>query len=359
MENYTKQFHIRYITLKLTIQFLQDCTIFAEKVSAIRGLLGNRLLHNYCIYSQNPGNCEQCTFPQACIVQRIMYAPLKIPLPFVTTGNSEGYIISCKNKKTKFVDGEVLSFSITLFGDVIIYSMPILQAFLQSDAYGLGKEQAKFKVVRMEDSSGRNIFINNKISLEHSYFETLDEYITKRIQGLSLQENDSCIVTFYSPLSLKYQGTILEEFHIGAFLNGLSRRVYIMNCFEGRENAYWRKWHDGTFWGSFSKEQKNLIEKKPTENKPIGNKSIENKKSETEYLPVLEVKSQNKTEVKRYSTNQQKKMLLCGIEGEFSLHGITGEMLWYLLAGEILHVGKYTSFGFGGYSIEKIETELL
>lgn len=42
-----------------------------------------------------------------------------------------------------------------------------------------------------------------------------------------------------------------------------------------------------------------------------------------------------------------------GIEGEFLLYNVTLEMLWYLLAGEILQAGKHTSFGFGKYYIEE------
>lgn len=112
-----------------------------------------------------------------------------------------------------------------------------------------------------------------------------------------------------------------------------------MNCFEGNENIYWRKWKDGTYWGSFSREQK---ERK------------EGQKSEIEYLPKLSVQKIYRQKVKRYSTTQQKKIIFYGIGGEFSLLKVTEEMIWYLLAGEILHIGKYTSFGFGEYEIEKI-----
>lgn len=339
MTNYVEQFHIRYIILSFTVQFLQDCTMPSEKVSAIRGGLGNRLLHENCINKEKIHQCKECMFQQICIVQRIMYAPLKIQLPFIKTGESEGYIISCKNKNIKFNKEETLSFSITLFGDVIIYMMSIVQALYKLGYYGLGKEKAKFKIIKIEDSFHRDISINDQIFFNNCPFKFLDEYIMERMKSLLLKENDSCKVILHSPLCLKYQGDILEEFHVGAFFNGLSRRSYIMNCFEGRKNVYWRKWKDGTYWGSFSKGQKDRKECEELE---------------IEYLPEISVQKRYNQKVKRYSTTHQKKIIFYGIGGEFSLFKLTEEMIWYLLAGEILHIGKHTSFGFGEYEIEKI-----
>ena len=53
--------------------------------------------------------------------------------------------------------------------------------------------------------------------------------------------------------------------------------------------------------------------------------------------------------VKRYSTTHQDAMTLRGILGEIYMEGLTLEQQKMLLAGEILHVGKNTKFGFGKY----------
>lgn len=60
--------------------------------------------------------------------------------------------------------------------------------------------------------------------------------------------------------------------------------------------------------------------------------------------------------VKRYSITQHKKISMNGIIEEFLLYNATTEILWYLLAGEILQVGKHISFGFGEYYIMGIAT---
>ena len=54
-------------------------------------------------------------------------------------------------------------------------------------------------------------------------------------------------------------------------------------------------------------------------------------------------------EVPRYSNSQNSKMVLRGIEGELTIGGTSEEVLEILLAGELVHIGKNTSFGFGRY----------
>lgn len=53
--------------------------------------------------------------------------------------------------------------------------------------------------------------------------------------------------------------------------------------------------------------------------------------------------------VKRYSNKKQDKMLLHGIIGEIQIKGLDEQLEQMLLAGEILHIGKNTRFGFGKY----------
>lgn len=130
MEDYKKQFHIRYIILKFMVRMVKDCVLPAEKASAIRGGFGNCLLELQCISDIKPEPCGDCTFRQACIVQNIMYAPPKIPVSFIQEKGSEGYSIHCLDKRTEFYKGDKFSFSVTLFGDIIVYLQPILQAFL-------------------------------------------------------------------------------------------------------------------------------------------------------------------------------------------------------------------------------------
>ena len=55
--------------------------------------------------------------------------------------------------------------------------------------------------------------------------------------------------------------------------------------------------------------------------------------------------------MKRYSSTQDSKVKLRGMVGEVRFEDISGEYLPYVLAGELLHIGKNTSFGFGRYTV--------
>ena len=55
--------------------------------------------------------------------------------------------------------------------------------------------------------------------------------------------------------------------------------------------------------------------------------------------------------VYRYSGTQDKKIALRGVKGEMKLSELPEELLRILLAGEIAHIGKNTSFGFGRYRV--------
>lgn len=345
MIDYKEQFHIRYTVLEFTVCMLQNCILSEEKSSMLRGGFGNCLLDNYCISSVKPKPCKKCTFSTACLVQRIMYAPLKISAESVHGNESEGYIIECLDKRTAFFEGDILSFSVTVFGDIIVYLQPILQAFYQLGVKGIGNERAAFQIIEIKNQFGEKLYDNKNIFLNKYKFQYLDDYIQyrlKRFYNINDEQND-IEIKFISPLSIKYHGVILKQFHIGALFNALSIRIYIMNCFEGRQTVK-RKWLDGTVWKDFSKGIYVQEERKQLER-------------ETEYLPKMEIIKEDERRVERYSFVQKRKISMDGITGKILLHGVTEEMLWYLFAGEVLHAGKHTSFGFGKYHIGRISDE--
>lgn len=389
MEDYKKQFHIRYAILTFTIRMSCSCTLPPQKSSMFRGGFGNCLLDCHCISAVKPPDCAKCSFEKACIVRKIMYASLKCEIPSLCGVQSEGYIFDCTDKRTKFHQGDTLSFSVTLFGDIIVYLQPVLQSFFRLGQEGIGNGRAGFEIIEIKNSFGEKFFEQGNVYLKNYRFRYLEEYCEEREKELSKKTSGDVRIKLLSPLSLQYQGTMLQNFHAGAFLNGLGRRAYIMNCFEGNADAVQRKWKDGTVWGYFEKEagektagektagekaagEKTAEEKaagektargkvvgekkareKVEEEKAIGEKAGQEEMTEMEYIPQIEVKKCFYKEISRYSSTQKKKMPLSGIEGEFILHEPDEEMLWYLLAGEILHVGKYSSFGFGKYIVKK------
>ncbi len=54
----------------------------------------------------------------------------------------------------------------------------------------------------------------------------------------------------------------------------------------------------------------------------------------------------------RYSARQETRLKMGGFVGRATFEGELGEFLPYLRLGELIHVGKGTSFGLGQYRIE-------
>ena len=73
---------IRYTKLTFVVQFTEDTMLPKQKVSAIRGGIGEMLLRANCVRGRE---CEKCDFLDECIVQRIMYSKYEKKPSFVTT----------------------------------------------------------------------------------------------------------------------------------------------------------------------------------------------------------------------------------------------------------------------------------
>ena len=139
----SEKFDIRYSKINLVFEFTEATKMPENKVSAIRGGMGEMLLEQYCLSDRN---CNVCKFKEDCTVPRIFYHPLKIKPEYVTNGESLGYIIECENKQTTFSRGDKLKVNIILFGNVIIYFSQILQALYMLGMKGIGKEKSRFEI---------------------------------------------------------------------------------------------------------------------------------------------------------------------------------------------------------------------
>ncbi|RKY70285.1 MAG: hypothetical protein DRQ24_09550, partial [Candidatus Latescibacterota bacterium] len=53
----------------------------------------------------------------------------------------------------------------------------------------------------------------------------------------------------------------------------------------------------------------------------------------------------------RYSSRQNRRMKLGGVLGEICFEGEWQSFLPFILLGEVVHVGKGTSFGLGQYAV--------
>ncbi|MBR2841864.1 MAG: CRISPR system precrRNA processing endoribonuclease RAMP protein Cas6 [Lachnospiraceae bacterium] len=304
-------FDIRYTKLHFTIQFLEDCELSASKTSALRGGMGEMLLRANCVRNRK---CETCDFSSECIVQRTMYSQFEKKPAFVTSGESIGYVLECENYDHSFNAGDLLDFQLILFGRTIVYFSQFVQAFYALGQSGLGNGLAHYRIVSILNSRSKPILKGTDMDMGEYRIGFIRDYISYRLKRIQKEGWPDTIV-FHTPLSQKYQGAFLEELDFAAVLKSIQRRVFLLDCFEGLEgeDAYRKEWQ----------------------------------------LPKVLSQESRPVTVYRYSSRHRQEMPLHGIKGYLVLEDIPEEMLPLLLAGELVHIGKNTSFGFGRYTLTR------
>lgn len=308
---------IRYVKLHFRIQLLEDTILPKHKVSALRGGIGEMLLRANCISDRE---CDNCDFAEECIVQRTMYSKTENKPAFVTNGDSVGYVLECENYQEEFAAGDEILFSLILFGKTIVYFNQYVQAIQLLGMNGIGKYESKFQILRIENTRRKQILESNQIYMENYKVETLSDYVRYRLGKLGIDMEDigqrTISLRFHTPLSVKYQGKELTDFHGEGIWNALRRRLYMLACFENlKADAFYQ----------------------------------------VRVEPPVSVQSDARSQtVSRYSFRKETKMKLKGICGTVRLQGIDVPKLLLFLAGELIHVGKNTSFGFGRYYIDEI-----
>lgn len=311
---------IRYCKLHFILVMNEGTTLPKNKASALRGGMGEMLLRMHCIRDRK---CEICEFEPECLVRRTMYSKMDIQPEFMSRGDSVGYVLECENYQEELAEGEELKFNLLLFGKTIVYFSQFLQAIHQLGVHGLGKHKSTFRVAQITNTRGKPILDGNDVYMSRVGVERLSDYIShrkKRIMQTSPADGveqgipSEMEIRFRTPLSLKYQGEMLKEFSMNAIMQAAARRVYIMNCFEG----------------------------------------IKSDQIETDaHVPRLLDSEVKQTQVKRYSSTHDEKINLNGIRGTVRIADVDETALELLLAGELLHIGKNTSFGFGKYVLSR------
>ncbi len=304
--------NIRYVRLHFTAVMLADTRLPADKVSALRGAMGEMLMRANCVRDRH---CDTCDFEADCIVRRTMYTKSEITPRFVTTSDSVGYLLECENREEEFCGGDALQFALVLFGKTIAYFNQYMQAFFAAGNAGIGKEHARFQIVSVTNSRNEPLLLDGAVYMKRYIVQTLDEYVDYRIGRLKKSGMQNRLV-FHTPVTLKRDGTFLEEFEMEAVWNAVLRRIYMLECFEGIE---------GTVYAS-----------------EAGN---------VRWLPRIVEQRARLTGIRRYSSTQERTVVLRGLKGFAQLDAIRDDMLPLLLAGELTHIGKNTSFGFGRYSV--------
>lgn len=301
--------NIRYQKIYFKIQFTESAELPMYKVSMIRGGIGEMLLRGNCISDRQ---CEKCSFQNECVVERIYYHPMKIVPSYVGKENV-GYLYECVDKRTHVEAGDIMTFALCLFGDVVIHFPAVLQAVYALGQTGMGINHAHYHIIEVITHRRKKVVQGSQVYLHNMAPEIIAGYTDYRIKQNSGNEFG---IFFLTPWTQKYEKEFIKEMHPEAFIRAVYRRIYLLNCMEGIE----------------------MEEQCPYEGA----------------IQLLEQKSYNVT-VPRYSNRQNTKIYLHGIQGEMRVRIENMELLRFIFAGELLHIGKNSSMGFGQYQIHVLD----
>ena len=301
-------YDIRYVKLHFELEIVEDTTMPVTKASAIRGGIGEMLLRANCIKDRV---CEKCDFESECIVQRTMYSKFDRELELVSDMNSIGYIIECEDYREDYLAGDVLLFNLILFGKTIVYFNQYLQAVYALGQSGIGKFHSRFVIKQVTNNRKQPILDGFNVNMSMYQYDTLENYIKYRRKQIIGKDINKII--FKTPLTIKHNGEFMNEFNMDIIVKAVQRRLYILNCYEGNYD--------------------NEIYEKELSHVTINGQDVKRKN------------------VTRYSNRKNSKMDLKGVRGEVIVDRLPDDVIDVLIAGEIIHVGKNTSFGFGRYHL--------
>lgn len=304
---------LKALDFSIIIRFLSGGHFPNYLGSVLRGAFGSTFKRCVCVTGKS--TCQNCILSGSCVYSYIFETPTPqdskrmrlypfVPHPFVLEPPfiTNGLVH----------ENETIQFKLILIGRGMEFFPYFLYTFIEVGKVGLGKQRVPFIVQEVLAHDGRRIYQEGDDAIQ-----PLPEPMRIPISEESDYNGHSLTIEFETPLRMTYKNKQAEEFafppFVGTVLRRLSSLAYFHHGFELSLD----------FRGLLDKAQK-----------------IEVYKENSYYQPF-----------KRYSARQKREMDLGGIMGRFTLSGDLSPFMPILRAGEILHVGKGTSFGLGKYRL--------
>lgn len=292
--------NIPYKILNFTLIAETEIKLPDFKGSALRGGFGNILRKITCVLKRL--DCTECALKLKCIYAYIFETPPdaqaeilnmnkyeKVPHPFVFEPPV--------TRKRIFSPDEEIQLKLILIGKATEYAPHFVFSISELGKAGIGKGRGNFRIKEVFSTNLREISLNDK-----SIYETTEHITIKAI----------------TPVRIKYNRDLVRKLEFHILIRSLLRRLSLLYYFHVKRQLP-------------ILDIKALIEKA---------EKIKIIKDGTYWY-----------DWERYSSRQNSRMKLGGVVGEITYEGNIAPFMPYLRAGEILHVGKGTSFGLGKYEI--------
>lgn len=331
---------LTYQKFNFTIEAIDEVILPYYKGSTFRGGFGITFKKVVCALKRN--DCKDCILRQRCVYAYVFETfpviPPKIPSPLTGEDQGGGEQWKLSNEDTgfmgmnkyltvphpfviqppdetrqKYKPGEILTFSLILIGKAVELLPYFVYTFEELGKTGIGKGRGGYKLISVENGKDTIYSIEEKSLRSVSPDEIV---LPEKFDFTSDNPDDLISLRFLTPARIIYQRDLAVDLMFHILLRSLVRRLGLLYYFHcGNEEPSW--------------DYKQLIEE-------AGKVTAENK-------------SLKWYDWERFSSRQNVRMKMGGIVGKITYRGKIEQFLPVLKAGEILHVGKGTSFGLGRY----------
>lgn len=311
---------VEYQAYKFILTLLEEGYLPEYKGSTLRGGFGHAFKKVVCLFRNK--NCLDCRLGNTCAYRYVfetmpcsqasLFKKTKyeaVPHPFI--------LEPPETEQTYFARGEEIQFSLILIGKGIKFLPYFVMAFEKLGEIGIGKRKSKFMIKKIM-SEDNVIYEKKKKELQVGHRKKI--FIPERYE-FDNKEKIDLTIQFLTPARIKHGRDLVVNLEFFVLITSLLRRTMLLSYFHSGEIL--------PVWDhrAIIKIAKNVIIK-------------ENKTKWQDW--------------ERYSNRQQTRMKLGGIIGNITYRGELKPFFPLLQAGEILHVGKATSFGLGKYKLINI-----
>lgn len=308
---------IEYSSFSFRLTATEPVILPSYKGATLRGGFGNAFRRVVCALKRN--DCEGCLLNKTCVYAYIFEtAPHQgsdalrnyraVPHPFILEPPLE--------TKQEYATGEAICFGLILVGRAAEYLPYFIYSFAELGKVGLGRGRGKFELTGVRNTGdGKPVYSSSSGAIngfERRCLDIPDELVKD-------EATEELTVNFLTPARLMHEGRLASEIEFATLLRQLLRRLSNLSYFH-----------------------------------------CSNSKSSLDFRAAIAMAGEvniktNKLgwyDWERYSARQDTRMKMGGVVGTVTYSGNIAPFLPFLRAGQILHVGKGTSFGLGKYQIE-------
>ena len=216
-------------------------------------------------------------------------------------------------RKRFFLSGEPLDFGLVLIGKALSYLPYFVYCFQRIGEEGIGRDRGRFQLhcVSAVDAAGNRVPIYDSASQRlHNDFPRLD------LSAFKARLLPQVTLHFYTPTDIRTEGRRTDRLDFTTLLKAILRRYHSLRYFHG----------DG-------QKERFEINWEVAAQVEIVHQELEGR------------------QFKRFSNRQKRPVHLSGFTGRITYRGDIGQFYPWLKVGELLHVGKNTVFGMGGYGV--------